>query len=62
MIPVITHVFSARRVGGYLQRCNKTISLELKRCRLGAYDEEETHRHSRQRRKTRPSFTKELMW
>ena len=45
-------VLSARRIGDYLHRSNKTISLELKRCPHGAYDAEAAHRNSLQRCKT----------
>ncbi|MDP0588012.1 MAG: hypothetical protein QS748_01920 [Candidatus Endonucleobacter bathymodioli] len=31
-----TLLFSVRRVGGYLHYFNKIISLDLKRCHLGA--------------------------
>jgi len=51
-----TLVFSARRMGGYLNRSNKTISLDLMRCYRGAYDAEEAHRHSLQKRKTATKF------
>jgi len=53
-----TLVFSARRMGDYLNRSNKTISLELMRCHRGAYDAEEAHRHSLQKRKTATKFHK----
>ena len=33
-------VFSAHRIGDYLHRSNKAISLELKRCPPSAYDAE----------------------
>ena len=51
-------LFSARMIGDYLHRSNKTISLELKRCPPGAYDAEVAHRNSLQRRKTATKFHK----
>ncbi|MCK5894437.1 MAG: hypothetical protein KAG53_08560 [Endozoicomonadaceae bacterium] len=51
-------LFSARRIGDYLHRSNKTISLDLKRCPPGAYDAEAAHRNSQQRRKTATKFHK----
>ena len=47
----------------FLQRSNKIISLELKRCHLGAYYAEEAHHHRLQRRKMATKFHKRTeMW
>jgi len=45
-------------MGGYLNRSNKTISLELMRCHRWAYDAEKAYRHSLQKRKTQDARRK----